>query len=87
MGYTPGMKTAISIDDRTFAEAEQVAKELDMSRSEFYVDSVRRRLREIEDAKITAKLNEVYGPMGGEDPETAEFRREAVRRAVERNEW
>ena len=81
------MKTAISIDDRTFAEAEQVAKELDMSRSEFYVDSVRRRLREIEDAKITAKLHEVYGPMGGEDPETAEFRREAVRRAVERNEW
>ena len=81
------MKTAISLDDELFAAADAQAKKLGVSRSEFFADSVRRRLRELEDAKITAKLNEVYGPLGGEDPETAAFRREAVRRAVERSEW
>ncbi len=81
------MKTAISIDDQTFAQAEQAAKELEMSRSEFYVDSVRRRLREIEDAKITEAINRVCANPASADPETQELVRNTARRTFERSEW
>jgi hypothetical protein len=36
------------------------------------------------DQEIIDKLNEVYGPMGGQDPETAEFMREAAKRTFTR---
>lgn len=39
------------------------------------------------DEEITESYNRVYGPMGGKDPETREFRKEAARRAFERSEW
>ena len=81
------MKTAISIDDQTFGRAEQAAKELGMSRSEFYVDSVRRRLREIEDAKITEAINRVCDDPASADLETQELVRSAARRTFERSEW
>lgn len=81
------MKTAISLDDQTFHAAEAYAQKAGMSRSELYATALRRFLKEQEDAAITEKLNAIYGPMGGEDPETAEFRKEAARRAFERSEW
>ena len=81
------MKTAISLDDETFQAAEKLARTLGMSRSELYATALRKYLREKDDAAITDALNRVYEKVGGEDPDTAEFRREASRRAFERSEW
>ena len=75
------------MEDRIFEAVSEQAQRLGISRSQFFATAAERYLRELEAQATTDKLNEIYGPLGGEDPETAEFRREAVRRAVERSEW
>lgn len=54
------MKTAISIPDEVFEEAERTAKRLGVSRSELYVNAVRDYLERHRDENITEKLNELY---------------------------
>jgi predicted NAD-dependent protein-ADP-ribosyltransferase YbiA (DUF1768 family) len=81
------MKTAISIDDQTFTSAEQWAQELQVSRSEFYADAVRQKIRALEDAKITEAINRVCDDPASEDPETWELVRGAAKRTFERNRW
>ncbi|WP_309569945.1 hypothetical protein [Deinococcus sp.] len=81
------MKTAISIDDQTFARADKLAQELSMSRSEFYADAVRRRIRELEDARITETINRVLDDPASADPETQALVRAAGKRTLGRNEW
>jgi len=54
------MKTAISIPDHIFEEAEKLAQRLGMSRSELYATAVSEYLREYRGEKVTEKLNEVY---------------------------
>ncbi len=58
--YTLAMKTAISNPDPIFAEAEEAAKELRMSRSELYTTALRDFLHEKQTAQITERLNQVY---------------------------
>src|SRR5207302_10510760 len=41
VGYTPGMKTAISIPDDVYAEVERLARRLNRSRSRLYADAAR----------------------------------------------
>ena len=54
------MKTAISIPDSLFEEAEETAKRLGMSRSELYAKAVKTYLAAIRKENITQQLNEVY---------------------------
>ena len=54
------MKTAISIPDSLFEEAEEAAKRLGMSRSELYAKAVKTYLAAIRKENITQQLNEVY---------------------------
>ena len=54
------MKTAISIPDHVFDEAEKMARRLGISRSELYANAVSEYLREHKGEKVTEKLNEVY---------------------------
>ena len=81
------MKTAISLNDELFIAADTKAKELGVSRSQFFAVAAERYLQELESETITEAYNRVYGPLGGQDPETAEFIREAARRTMERSEW
>ncbi len=55
------MKTAISIPDPIFEQAERAAKEFKMSRSELYTTALREFLSEKQTAHITERLNQVYG--------------------------
>lgn len=59
-GYTLLMKTAISIPDSIFEQAEAAARELQMSRSELYTTALREFLNEKESERITERLNQVY---------------------------
>ena len=54
------MKTAISLPAPVFHEAELVAKQLGLSRSELYARALAEYLKKYNDAQITAKFNEIY---------------------------
>lgn len=60
------MKTAISIPDRVFRSAEQLAARLGVSRSQLYSKALATLVEKHRDDLITSRLNEVYGP-GRED--------------------
>ena len=54
------MKTAISLPDAIFEEADAVAKRLGMSRSELYTEALKVYLQRYNREHILFKLNEVY---------------------------
>jgi metal-responsive CopG/Arc/MetJ family transcriptional regulator len=54
------MKTAISIPDAQFAEAEKVAADLGISRSELYQRALAAFLTDYQQEDITEKLNAIY---------------------------
>ena len=64
MGYTRLMKAAISIPDRVFRSAEQLAARLGGSRSELYAKALAALVEKHRDGLITFRLNEVYGSDG-----------------------
>jgi len=61
MGYTFGMKTAISLPDALFEEADATARRLGISRSRLFAEAVARYLAEQRAAGVTERLDVVYG--------------------------
>ena len=59
-GYTTSMKTAISIPDHIFEDAEQAAKRLGISRSELYSNAVRDYIEVHVSERVTETLDEIY---------------------------
>jgi len=84
-GYTPGMKTAISIPDDVFQAAERVAAELKQSRSQLYSCAVKEYVARHSADSVTVALDAVYG--GEADQSELEFLRVAARQALEHSEW
>jgi metal-responsive CopG/Arc/MetJ family transcriptional regulator len=63
------MKTAISLPDSVFEEAESLAKQLGVSRSELYTKALKAYLHIYNHDRILNKLNEVYSEESSEaDP-------------------
>lgn len=58
--YTADMKTAISIPDPVFEAADDLARQLGMSRSQLYTAAVTRFLELHNDKAVTQALNDVY---------------------------
>ena len=54
------MKTAISIEDDIFLEAEATAKEMGLSRSKFYSKAVSEFIQNHKPDAITSKYNKIY---------------------------
>jgi predicted transcriptional regulator len=79
------MKTAISIPDDVFAQADRLAAELKQSRSQLYSQAVREYLARHSPESITEALDEVYSEP--DDPDEASFLETVGRRALERSEW
>jgi hypothetical protein len=83
------MKTAISIPDDVFAQAERVAKRLGLSRSELFTKAVQAFLATRVEGNVTASYDAAFGD--GSDTEInaqeESFRREASRRALLNVEW
>jgi metal-responsive CopG/Arc/MetJ family transcriptional regulator len=78
------MKTAVSIPDDLFAQAERFAKRAKRSRSRLYSDAVREYLAHHDPEAITAALNRVYGEEdAGLDPAV----RAAAVQTLKRVEW
>jgi metal-responsive CopG/Arc/MetJ family transcriptional regulator len=83
-GYTTGMKIAISIPDDVFRDAEQLAAELQCSRSQLYSRAVREYVAHRSADKVTKALNAVYDD---DQEEEREWARAAGARVMERTEW
>ena len=54
------MKTAISLPDKVYFEAEETAQNLGVSRSTLYLNALIEYLKKNNRKNITQKLNEVY---------------------------
>jgi len=54
------VKTAISLPDSIFEEAENLAQQLGISRSELYTEALKTYLRRYNREQTLSKLNEVY---------------------------
>lgn len=57
LGYTCAMKTAISLPDDLFLQADQLARELGLSRSELYVQALRSFLAARQRHELTERIN------------------------------
>jgi predicted transcriptional regulator len=84
MGYTRGMKTAISIPDEVFAEADTLARAMKTSRSELYSRAVREFVARHSSDAVTAALDSVCAEVG---PEEDAFVDAAARSTLGRSPW
>jgi predicted transcriptional regulator len=78
------MKTAISLPDDVFDQAERLARRLRKSRSELYREAVAEYVARHEPEAITEAMNRVADQV---DTRPDAFSAEAGRRVVERTEW
>jgi len=78
------MKLAISIPNDLFAEAEAFVKKAQTSRSNLYARALAEFLAKHSPDRVTEAMDKVVWAVGEENDS---FRRRAVRRVAERNEW
>jgi hypothetical protein len=64
------MRTAVSIPDDVYTEAEDLVRRLKISRSELYATALREYLARHDPDAVTAALNRVYGD-GQNEPDPA----------------
>jgi hypothetical protein len=78
------MKTTVSIPDRIFRAAEQLAARWGVSRSELYAKALDALVEKHNDEVVTSRLNDIYGP-GGEDSPLDPALAALQQRTLERN--
>ncbi len=78
------MKTAVSIPDDLFRQADALASRMGKSRSEVYREALADYVSRREPGAVTRALDEVADELGAAD---RAFSSEAARRARERSEW
>ena len=84
VGYTLGMKTAISVPDRIFAEAERLSRRLKKSRSQVYTEAVTEYIARHDPEAVTEAMNRVCEAVDTyPDPAISA----AARRTLESVEW
>jgi len=83
-GYTMGMKTAISVPDEVFREAERYARRIKKSRSAVYSAALAEYLARHVPESVTEALNRTWQQI---EPREDAFVAEAARRILERTPW
>jgi metal-responsive CopG/Arc/MetJ family transcriptional regulator len=78
------MKTAVSIPDDLFEEAERLAVKFQTSRSQIYSRALQDFVARHAPDLLTEAMNRVVDEVGSE---VDEFSRKASRRVLERIEW
>jgi hypothetical protein len=82
--YTPSMKTAISIPDGVFREAESLARRTKQSRSQLYSQALMEYVARHAPELVTEAMDRVCDELG---ESSDEFVAAASRRVLERSEW
>lgn len=84
MGYTPGMKTAVSLPDELFEQAERQARRTKKSRSQLFAEALAEYLARHAPDEVTEAMNDVVDRLHEpSDP----FVAAASQRVLERSEW
>ena len=83
LSYTKSMKTAVSIPDAIFAQAEQMARRTKKSRSQLVSDALREYLARHAPDEVTAAMDKVIAEIQDADP----FVQAAGKRVLEGIEW
>jgi len=78
------MKTAVSIPDDVFEDAERLAGRLQTSRSQLYARALSEFVARHDDDHVTAAMNQVVEEVGGKDDD---FSRRAGQQTLRRVEW
>jgi predicted transcriptional regulator len=78
------MKTAVSIPDDVFADAERLALRLQTSRSQLYARAIAEFVARHDEDRVTALMDQAVREAGSED---GTFPRAAAKQAARRNEW
>jgi metal-responsive CopG/Arc/MetJ family transcriptional regulator len=84
MGYTNGMKTAVSIPDEIYQGAERLARRTKRSRSRLYGDALKEYLARHAPDEVTEAMNRACSEIGQANDQ---FVYSAARRILERSEW
>ncbi len=84
IGNTKGMKIAVSIPDKVFAEAEALAKRLKTSRSEIYSRALGEFIGTHAPDRVTERMNDVVRDV---DIEPDVFSVAAARKILKKTEW
>ncbi|MBS2018137.1 MAG: ribbon-helix-helix protein, CopG family [Deltaproteobacteria bacterium] len=79
------MKTAVSVPDEVFEQAERCAKRLGISRSELVTRALRRFLEDEQAAAIKASYDAAFSE--STDDDLAAARRRAARDTLRKVEW
>ncbi len=85
LGYTIGMKTAVSLPDRVFREAEGYATRTQKSRSQLYAEALAEYLTRHAPDEVTEAMNRVVDELGDAPPDS--FVKQAGRRVLRSVEW
>lgn len=78
------MKTAVSIPDNIFQDAERLAKRTKRSRSRLFSDALKEYLARHSPDEITDAMDRACAELGEADDR---FIGAAARRVLERNDW
>lgn len=78
------MKTAVSIPDHVFSEAEQLARRLGISRSRLYARALDEFVSHHAPDRLTEAMNAAVDAASTPDDG---FRKEAARRIFRKSEW
>ncbi|MBN1242731.1 MAG: ChpI protein [Spirochaetales bacterium] len=85
------MKTAISVPDSVYAEAEEVAEALGIPRSQLYARALEEFVRKHRVDAVTERLDAVYGPGGtapaAETPPEDGAAVESIRTLTRHDSW
>jgi metal-responsive CopG/Arc/MetJ family transcriptional regulator len=82
------MKTAISLPDQIFYEAEETAQHMGIPRSKLYLNALLEYLEKNNRKKITEKLNEVYTDDYYKEFELIEYAGlESMRKITKNDTW
>ena len=78
------MKTAVSIPDDVFEDAERLASRLHTSRSKLYARAIAEFVARHDDDRVTALMDQAIREAGGND---GAFVQAAAKQAVHLAEW
>jgi len=84
-GYTIGMKTAVSLPDRVYREAEGYAKRTRKSRSQLYAEALAEYLARHAPDEVTEAMNVVVDELDDVEPDA--FLQRAGQRVLKNVEW
>jgi metal-responsive CopG/Arc/MetJ family transcriptional regulator len=78
------MKTAVSVPDEVFEQAERLARRTRKSRSQVFSDALREYVERHSPDEVTDAMNQVVAEVGGGVDELVAA---GARRVLERTEW